>query len=143
MQKIDFELKLNSLYLAQARKESADRATAFALAEGSLSDHNSDNQSKQFGSSELIGTENGITNSLGFEFKGCDQENYPPISGTSQVMKISISSKSLTILSGRTLVYGDCSSVDQMRIGDWIKFEGYLLRSLVNVVKIKKTSFSE
>ena len=48
---LDFELNLNKLYLVQARKRSADRANAFALAEGSLSDHNTENQSKKLESS--------------------------------------------------------------------------------------------
>jgi hypothetical protein len=35
-----YETALNKLYVAQARKETADRATTIALAEGSRSDHN-------------------------------------------------------------------------------------------------------
>jgi hypothetical protein len=59
------------------------------------------------------------------------------------VMGMSIPNKSLTISSGRTLIYGDCSSVDQVRIGDWIKFEGYIVKSVVNVIKVRKTSLLE
>ena len=39
----EWELAVNKLYLAQSRKETADRASAIALAEGSLSDHNVNN----------------------------------------------------------------------------------------------------
>lgn len=38
----EYEGKLGKLYMAQMRKEAADRATAIALAEVSLSDHNND-----------------------------------------------------------------------------------------------------
>jgi hypothetical protein len=36
----NYEIALNKLYVAQARKETAGRGTAIALAEGSLSDYN-------------------------------------------------------------------------------------------------------
>lgn len=38
--KWEWEQAINTLYVAQSRKEAADRATAIALAEGSVSDHN-------------------------------------------------------------------------------------------------------
>ena len=45
----NYEIALNKLYVAQARKETADRATAIALAEGSLSDHNTEAASTSVG----------------------------------------------------------------------------------------------
>ena len=45
----NFEIALNKLYIAQARKETADRASAIALAEGSSSDHNTGYSNTTFG----------------------------------------------------------------------------------------------
>ncbi len=45
----NYEIALNKLYVAQARKETADRATAIALAEGSFSDHNIGSKSTSIG----------------------------------------------------------------------------------------------
>ena len=71
--KWDYEQALNKLYVAQARKESADRASAIALAEGSRSDHN------------LVGGNPVTIGSSGNIFGGCESKNYPPISGTVKI----------------------------------------------------------
>jgi hypothetical protein len=93
----ELELALNKLYVAQARKEAADRASAIALAEGSFSDHNVKNGVSTIGAS-------GYAN-----FAGCASNNYPPISGTSKV--IDVLKGGYLVSSGHTVSFGSCSSV--------------------------------
>lgn len=71
---------------------------------------------------------------------GCTDLNYPPISGMSQIKKVIPNNSSYILLSGRTLMYGNCSVVEPVKIGDWIKFEGYVIKTFVNAVKIQKTT---
>lgn len=55
--------------MSQARKETADRASAIALADGSISDHNTVR-----GSSSIVASET--------KFIGCAYSNYPQVTGT-------------------------------------------------------------
>lgn len=91
-----YELAINRLYIAQAKKESADRRTAIALAEGSLSDHNVGGVVREIGS-------------RGRKFMGCSGKAYPTISGTGQIREKM--EGGFVLSSGHELVYGDCSEV--------------------------------
>ncbi len=92
----NLDLALNKLYVAQARKEAADRSSAIALAEGSFSVLNVNNGVSTIGAS-------GYAN-----FAGCASNNYPPISGTSKV--VNVLKGGYTVESGHTVSYGSCSS---------------------------------
>ena len=84
----EFELALNKLYVAQARKEAADRASAIALADGSYSDHNINNGFRTIGRNGAISLNGGSSSSFSSapsSFSGCDAKNYPLITGTSQI----------------------------------------------------------
>lgn len=110
---------LNQLYVAQAAKEAADKATAIAQAQGvtSLS----------------IQT----TGSSTFIFAGCTAGAYPTVSGTARVVS-KASMGSYMISSGHTLVSGDCTVKAPFSVGDTITYSGYFVDGVVNGQTISK-----
>lgn len=130
----EWETVLNKLYVAQARKESADRATAIALAEGSLSDHNVNN-----GVNSIGGSIN-LANGGNVSFEGCDARNYPVISGNSQV--VSVSTSGYTLASGHRVIYGSCSNAAQCSVGDFVNYNGYIVNGVVNALRIERVLLS-
>jgi hypothetical protein len=130
----DWELVLNKLYVAQSRKETADRATAIALAEGSFSDHNVNN-----GVSSIGGSIN-LANGGNVSFGGCDARSYPVISGNSQV--VSVSSNGYRLSSGHNVIYGSCSNAAKCSVGDFVNYNGYIVNGVVNALRIERVLLS-
>ena len=126
----DWELVLNKLYVAQSRKETADRASAIALAEGSFSDHNVNN-----GVTTLGGSIN-LANKESVSFGGCDAKNYPVISGNSKV--VSISNNGYSLASGHQVIYGPCSNAAKCSVGDFVNYNGYIVNGVVNALRIQR-----
>lgn len=128
-------MAVNKLYLAQSRKETADRASAIALAEGSLSDHNVNNGVNSIGGSTSL--QGGATASFG----GCDAKTYPSISGTSKV--VSVNANGYSLASGHSVVYGQCSSASAgVIVGDFVRYNGYINNGVVNALKIERVLLS-
>jgi hypothetical protein len=115
--KFDLTQALNNLYVAQAAKEAADKATAIALAQGVSS------------LDILKGTSTYI-------FNGCLNEVYPAISGTVSV--ISLIPSGCLLSSGHVLTWGDCTTKDTVNIGDVIYYEGSFVGNSISASKITK-----
>lgn len=126
-------MAVNKLYLAQSRKETADRASAIALAEGSLSDHNVNN-----GINTIGGSSSSVSSTV--SFGGCDAKAYPVISGSSRV--VSVSNTGYTLASGHSVVYGSCSSVTNCAVGDFVRYNGYIVNGVVNALRIERVLLS-
>ena len=128
-------MAVNKLYLAQSRKETADRASAIALAEGSLSDHNVNNGVNS------IGGQTSLQGGAAASFGGCDVKNYPSISGTSKV--VSVDSNGYSLASGHSVVYGQCSSASAgVIVGDFVRYNGYINNGVVNALRIERVLLS-
>lgn len=134
----DWETALNKLYVAQARKETADRASAIALAEGSLSDHNVQNGVNTIGGSININSGSTVVSTA--SFGGCDAKAYPVISGTSKV--VSVNSNGFNLASGHSVIYGSCSSVGKCSVGDFVNYNGYIVNGVVNALRIDRVLLS-
>lgn len=132
----EWETAVNKLYVAQSRKETADRASAIALAEGSLSDHNVNNGVNVVGGS--VNLSGNVVSTV--SFGGCDARTYPVISGSSQV--VSVSNSGYTLASGHNVVYGSCSSVANCAVGDFVKYNGYIVNGVVNALRIERVLLS-
>ena len=128
----NFEIALNKLYIAQARKETADRASAIALAEGSSSDHNTGYSNTTFGQ-----TSSPITVGV---FGGCNAQVYPPISGTVKVtQKIA---NGYVISTGHQVLYGPCTKHTACNVGDTLSYNGFLVNGIVNAQRIERVLLS-
>lgn len=125
----EWEQAVNNLYVAQARKETADRASAIALAEGSRSDHNN-----------VAGGVSTIGSSGSASFSGCQSRNYPAISGTSQVVEVHTNGYRLA--SGHNVVYGGCSQTSSCAVGDFAAYNGYIVNGVVNALRIERVLLS-
>lgn len=123
------------MYVAQARKETADRASAIALAEGSLSDHNVNNGVNTIGQNKTI-----AGSAAGVSFGGCDAKAYPVISGTSKV--VSLLPNGYTLSSGQQVIYGSCSTAGKCAVGDFVKYNGYIVNGVVNALRIERVLYS-
>jgi hypothetical protein len=129
-------LALNKLYIAQSRKETADRASSIALAEGSKSDHNTN-----YGVFS-VGGSTSLTNLAAIaSFGGCDVKAYPSISGSSKV--VSVDAKGYKLASGHDVVFGSCSQASgKVAVGDFIKYNGYINNGVINALRIERLVFS-
>ncbi len=143
----EFELALNKLYVAQARKEAADRASAIALADGSFSDHNGNAPIKTIGSTGAVqigGSSASSASSGSFyssgSFSGCDAKAYPLISGTSQVQSLTPNGYQLS--SGHQVVYGGCSQTSACKVGDFVNYSGYFVDGVINALRIQRVLLS-
>jgi hypothetical protein len=114
--KYNLNQALNNLYVAQAAKESADKATAIAYADGS-------SLSILDGESTYI-------------FNGCFTEVYPAISGTVSVVNLIPSGCQLS--SGHILTWGECTTKEDVNIGDVIYYEGSIVGNSISAKTIKK-----
>lgn len=131
-------MAVNKLYLAQSRKETADRASSIALAEGSLSDHNVQNGANSIGGSTSLSGAAAVASAT---FGGCDSKAYPTISGTSKV--VSVNSNGYSLASGHNVVYGQCSSASaKVIVGDFVKYNGYINNGLINALRIERVLLS-
>ncbi len=133
----NWETAVNKLYVAQSRKETADRASAIALAEGSLSDHNENNGVSTIGGSISL---SGSSSSSSISFGGCDSRTYPVISGSSKI--VTVSNSGYTLASGHSVVYGSCSSAAKCAVGDLVKYNGYIVNGVVNALRIERVLLS-
>ena len=129
----DWELTVNKLYVAQSRKEAADRASSIALAEGSKSDHNVNNGVASVGGSTSL--------SNAASFGGCDVKSYPSISGNSKV--VSVGANGYELASGHSVVYGSCSqATGKVSVGDFVRYNGYINNGVVNALRIERVLLS-
>jgi chromosome segregation ATPase len=126
----NYETALNKLYVAQARKETADRASAIALAQGSLSDHNTGYASTTIGSNGAIsGT-----------FGGCEAQAHPPISGTVRIVQKF--TNGYKVSTGHQILYGPCTKHTLCNVGDNIVYSGYMVNGIVNAQRIERVLLS-
>ena len=115
--KFNLNQALSNLYVAQAAKEAADKATAIAYAQG-------------FSSTDILNGEST------YVFNGCLNQVYPAISGTVSVVKLIPSGCQLS--SGHVLTWGDCTTKDNVNIGDLIYYEGSLVGNSISATHVKK-----
>ena len=104
--KFNLQQANNNLFVAQARKEQADKATAMVRTQSSV-----------------LPDPNGSTTYI---FGGCEQLGYPTVAGDDVV---DLSNKyGFKLRSGYTLLYGDCTSSSKVMVkdGDLINYVGYL-----------------
>ena len=105
---------LNNLYVAQARKEQADKSTNIVrMQTATLPEEESTHI-----------------------FAGCVQNAYPTISGSAIVSRANGSGYALN--SGNVLVFGDCTHKELVVVGDLIDYEGYIKDGYVHAVSYKK-----
>ena len=105
---------LNNLYVAQARKEQADKSTNIVrMQTATLPEEESTHI-----------------------FAGCVQNAYPTISGSALVSETNGSGYALN--SGNVLVFGDCTQKELVVVGDLIEYEGYIKDGYVHAVSYKK-----
>jgi hypothetical protein len=115
--KFNLQQALNNLYVAQARKEQADKATQIVRAQSSV----------------LPADDSTST----YIFAGCEQQAYPTIAGSASV---NIANKiGYQLSSGNTLVFGSCTQRDvSVKTGDIISYNGYLKDGYVHAISYKK-----
>jgi len=107
----------NNLFVAQAKKEQADKATAIIKSQ----------------STALPAAGSNST----YIFAGCNQLAYPSISGTAAIATANKLGFSLN--SGHTLLFGDCTQKDiSCGNGDVISYVGYLKDGYVHATSYKK-----
>ena len=105
---------LNNLYVAQARKEQADKSTNIVrMQTATLPEEESTHI-----------------------FAGCVQNAYPTISGSAIVSRANGSGYALN--SGSVLVFGDCTHKELVVVGDLIQYEGYIKDGYIHAVSYKK-----
>ena len=105
---------LNNLYVAQARKAQADKATTIVrLQTATLPAEESTNI-----------------------FAGCAQEAFPTISGTAYIQESN--ARGYALGSGSVLVFGDCTVQEKVIIGDFIEYEGYVKDGYVHATSYRK-----
>ena len=115
--KFNLQQAMNNLFVAQARKEQADKATAIVRAQ----------------SSRLPAEDSTST----YIFSGCNQLAYPTISGSALISEANKVGYQLS--SGNTLVFGDCTQRDvSVRRGDIISYSGYLKDGYVHCISYSK-----
>ena len=123
-----YEQAINKLYVAQSRKESADRATAIALGEGSYSDHNSASSS-----SKVVG-------GSGASFIGCSANNYPSIQGTVQITEKHATG--YRVSTGHEMLYGSCTQKTDCQVGDLVEYNGFIVNGVINAQRIERVLLS-
>ena len=129
-------MALNKLYVAQSRKETADRASSIALAEGSKSDHNVNN-----GAASVGGTTSFSNAAAKASFGGCDAKAYPSISGSSKV--VSVGANGYELASGHNVLYGSCSQASgKVSVGDFVRYNGYINNGVINALRIERVLLS-
>jgi len=73
-------------------------------------------------------------------FGGCDTKAYPVISGSAKV--VSVSATGYTLASGQSVIYGSCSTTTACAVGDYVKYNGYLVNGVVNALRIDRVLLS-
>lgn len=129
-------MALNKLYVAQSRKETADRASSIALAEGSKSDHNVNNGVASVGGSTSLSNAGAKAS-----FSGCDAKAYPSITGSSKV--VSVGANGYELASGHNVLYGACSQASgKVSVGDFVRYNGYINNGVINALRIERVLLS-
>ena len=114
--KFNFLQALNNLYVAQARKAQADKATTIVrLQTATLPAEESTNI-----------------------FAGCAQEAYPTVSGSAYIRESN--GRGYALGSGSVLVFGDCTVKEQVIVGDCIEYDGYIKDGYVHAISYKKAT---
>jgi hypothetical protein len=112
--KFNLQQTLNNLYVAQAAKEQADKATAIVSAQTSF-----------------LPTESLIASLFG----GCDKKAYPTISGSAYVQ--SFNRLGFKLSSGSTLLLGSCTAgYGSIVQGDTIVYEGYIKGGFIHGLSV-------
>lgn len=115
--KFNLQQAMNNLFVAQARKEQADKATAIVRAQSSR-----------------LPAENSTSTYI---FSGCNQQAYPTIAGSALISEANRVGYQLS--SGNTLVFGDCTQRDvSVKKGDIISYNGYLKDGYVHCISYSK-----
>ena len=116
--KFNLQQANNNLFVAQARKEQADKATAIAKSQAAV----------------LPDPESSST----YIFGGCNQHNYPTIVGADIVG--AYNKYGFKLRSGYTMLYGSCTSAEQVAVaeGDVIDYVGYLKDGYVHATKYSR-----
>ena len=120
--KFNLQQANNNLFVAQARKEQADKATAIAKSQAAvLPDPDS---------------------SSAYIFGGCDQHNYPTIVGADIIG--AHNKYGFKLRSGYTLLHGACTSAEAVAVhdGDVIEYIGYLKDGYVHATKYARKHWS-
>jgi hypothetical protein len=110
----------NNLFVAQARKEQADKATAMVRTQ----------------SSTLPDPKSTST----YIFSGCEQRGYPTIGGA-DIVGVQ-NSLGFRLRSGYTLLYGDCTNKSAVSVkeGDVINYVGYLKDGYVHATQFSRNN---
>ncbi len=109
---------LNNLYVAQAAKAAADKASQIAFA---------------YGASSLDLLTKG---SSSYVFQGCNHQVYPSITGTVAVS--SLISSGAVLNSGHILTWGDCTDKTQLvSTGSIVTFTGTFSNGVINADSVK------
>lgn len=104
---------MNSLYIAQATKAEADKATAL------VSFQTRQNQN--------------LSSIINNTFYGCEQGAYPTISGSAYISEKN--SFSFKLSTGNILVFGSCSLIEKnVQLGTLVTFVGYLKEGYVHLL---------
>jgi chromosome segregation ATPase len=115
--KFNLQQANNNLFVAQARKEQADKATEIVRVQ----------------SSALPADDSTST----YIFAGCEQQAYPSIGGSAQINDSNKYGYQLS--SGHTLVFGGCTKADNsVRKGDLITYYGYIKNGYVHCTSYSK-----
>ena len=115
--KFNLQQALNNLYVAQARKEQADKATSIVRVQSSA-----------------LPAENSTSTYI---FAGCTQQAYPTISGSATVEQAN--GLGYRLSTGSTLLFGDCTEREvACGKGDVITYEGYIKNGYVHATSYKK-----
>lgn len=119
--KFNLQQTLNNLFVAQSRKEQADKATAIVRAQTS------------------VVPADGSTST--YIFGGCVQQAYPTFSGSASIRKSTKSAYELS--SGNILVFGSCTTrVGVVAEGDVITYSGYLKDGQIHCTSYQKAIWS-
>lgn len=115
--KFNLQQALNNLFVSQARKEQADKATAIVKTQ----------------SSTLPAADSTST----YIFAGCVQQAYPTISGSARIDDSNTLGYRLS--SGNTLLFGECTQKEiSCQNGDIISYDGYIKDGYVHATSFKK-----
>jgi hypothetical protein len=108
---------LNNLYVAQAAKEASDKAIAIAYAQGASS-------------MDIFKGEST------YVFNGCLNQVFPSIAGTVSVTKLIPNGAQLS--SGHVLTWGECTTKEDINIGDVIYYSGNIVGNCISASSIEK-----
>lgn len=117
--KFNHNQALNRLYVAQAAKAESDRALAIAYAQG-------------VASTDIFKGEST------YIFNGCLNQAYPAIGGTVSVTALIPNGAQLS--SGHVLTWGDCTTKDNINLGDVISYSGSIVGNCISAVSVKRLS---